>query len=390
MLDVNSPSRQRVAIVYHFFAHYRGPVMRELLENGRHEYLLVGDTQDPCHSGVKVWDIPDPSRFIYTPTYTQHNGVMIQKGLSKLVTRKDIDTVIFLGNAKYLTTWTAAALAHRAGKRVLFWTQGWRQNESGVQDWVRRRFYRLADGLLLYSNYAKQIGIQKGFLPENLYVIYNSLDYKAQQHLRTTITPQTIAATRQALFPIPNRPVLAFIGRLVPRKRLDLLFEAAHQLRLLGKEINLLIIGDGPVRPALEKLAATKELAVHFHGECYDEAEVCRLISAANATVAPDAIGLTAIHSLVYGTPVVTSDNQNTHGPEFEAITPGINGSLYKYGDSNALVEAISMWTHTDVPSDLIRAQCFKVVDEFYNPEYQRIQIDQAVSAKSRAREMIG
>ncbi len=56
-----------------------------------------------------------------------------------------------------------------------------------------------------------------------------------------------------------------FIGRLVPLKGVDMLIEAAGPLLAQGR-ITLDIIGDGPVRPALQAQASTLGGAVRFHG----------------------------------------------------------------------------------------------------------------------------
>ena len=42
--------------------------------------------------------------------------------------------------------------------------------------------------------------------------------------------------------------------------------------------------------------------------------------------VSPGNVGLTAIHSLSYGTPVLTHNNFNNQMPEVESIQPGFNG----------------------------------------------------------------
>jgi glycosyltransferase involved in cell wall biosynthesis len=52
------------------------------------------------------------------------------------------------------------------------------------------------------------------------------------------------------------RPIrLATAGRLVPRKRTEVIIEAVKQLHVSGRETTLTIFGDGPRRPELEILA---------------------------------------------------------------------------------------------------------------------------------------
>jgi glycosyltransferase involved in cell wall biosynthesis len=58
---------------------------------------------------------------------------------------------------------------------------------------------------------------------------------------------------------------VCFVGRLVPLKGVDMLIKAAEPLLMSGR-MTLDIIGDGPVLPALQDLAAPLGQAVRFHG----------------------------------------------------------------------------------------------------------------------------
>lgn len=57
--------------------------------------------------------------------------------------------------------------------------------------------------------------------------------------------------------------------------------------------------------------------------------------------VYPVNIGLSAMHALGYGLPVVTSDNIVGHNPEIEAVEHGVNSVLYADGDVDAMADAI-------------------------------------------------
>lgn len=59
--------------------------------------------------------------------------------------------------------------------------------------------------------------------------------------------------------------------------------------------------------------------------------------------VCPAAVGLTAIHALSYGCPVISNDNVETQMPEFESIVEGETGSLFKENDIEDLVEKLNI-----------------------------------------------
>jgi len=373
-------SHQNVVVIYHFFAHYRAAINQELIEKSSHHVIFAGDNKDPSNSGIKAWIPSDPSCIVHCESHLVNGRFLFQKGVIGLALRKDVDTIVFLGDAQYISTWIGAILARLTGKRVLFWTIGWLRQESGLKDFIRCVFYRLCHGLLLYGNYAKQLAKERGFSEDKLYVIYNSRDYRTQKYFRERITPDQIKNIRQSLFPGSVKPMLVCTSRLVNKRRLDLLLDAMIQLKLDNHEVNLLLIGNGPEKPRLEKIANDNQLSVHFFGECYSEEILAGLVMAANITVAPGMVGLTAMHSLGYGTPVITHNDPNQQSPEWEAIVPGYSGDFFKFGDSHDLARAIRDWTREPLPSESNRKKCYEIIERYYNPAYQRDVIDKAVS----------
>ena len=369
----------KVAIVYHYFPHYRGPVLRELCASSEHEYILFGDDRalDPT---IKLWNCDVPERFHAARCYNSRRlGLLWQRGVIELARRRDVHAIIYLGNPYYLSTWMSAALARSAGKRVLFWTHGWTSFGGGPKSWLRNLFYSKADGLLLYGHYAKAIGMQRGFSPESLYVIYNSLDYERQRHVREQVSDDDIIDTRREFFANPQRPLIICSARLRGECRFELLIKAQAELDRTGHHINLLFVGDGPERQRLETLASSFGVSARFFGSCYDEPTLARLTMSANATVSPGKVGLTAMQSLAYGTPVITHSNLAAQMPEFEAIVAGRTGDFFRNDDIGDLARVIKQWTAASLPNSATRQQCHEVIERFYNPQFQRRAIDRAV-----------
>jgi glycosyltransferase involved in cell wall biosynthesis len=372
--------RENVAVVNLFYAHYRKAVMQKLLQSTRYRYILYGDTYDVTNSGIETWIPDDPSQFIRIPARRVWRHFYSQRGLLHPALRRDIVAIIYTGDVQYLSVWVSASVARLTGKRVFFWTHGWRRAENGPKAWGRRSFYHLAHSLLLYGQRAKEIGVQQGFDPGRFYIIFNSLDYERQKQLRESITSEQIQATRRQYFEHPERPMLIYVGRLIPRKRLDILLEASSELTQRGYPVNTLIVGEGPELERLARICSQRKLSVRFVGGCYDEATLALLIMSADVTVSPGDAGLLVMHSLAYGTPIITHDCLDWQGPEVEAIVPGKNGALFHYDDHHDLATKILEWTQAQLLSEDIQEQCYGIIDKYYNPEYQRTVIEKAVS----------
>lgn len=285
---------------------------------------------------------------------------------------KSYDKYLLIGETHALSTWLFCVLANLIGrrKRVYFWTHGWYGKESGIERGVKKFYYRMAGGgLFLYGNYARELMIKEGFKPEKLYVIHNSLDYSRQLALRNRCEKSSVYIEHFG----NDNPVLVMIGRLNMRKHLDMLMEAVSILRDKSELYNIVLIGDGEDKEKL--VAISEELGVSdqvwFYGACYDEGTNANLIFNADLCVVPGDVGLTAVHSMMFGTPVITHNHFPFQGPEFEAIVSGRTGEYYEYGSVDSLSESITKWFANNKEREKVRVNCYHEIDTQWTPEFQ-------------------
>jgi glycosyltransferase involved in cell wall biosynthesis len=87
----------------------------------------------------------------------------------------------------------------------------------------------------------------------------------------------------------PATARLAFLGHLLEKQGLQLAIEALPEIRRRVPTASLLVLGDGPYRPALEALAATLGIsaAIEFAGFIDDHREVERRLAACTLGLAP-------------------------------------------------------------------------------------------------------
>lgn len=65
---------------------------------------------------------------------------------------------------------------------------------------------------------------------------------------------------------VSRKPVVLFVGRLVEKKGCEYLIQAMRQVQALMPEVELVVIGDGPLRSSLEKLAGEMLQRFQFLG----------------------------------------------------------------------------------------------------------------------------
>jgi glycosyltransferase involved in cell wall biosynthesis len=210
--------------------------------------------------------------------------------------------------------------------------------------------------------------------------MYNSLDFDHQQTCAAALRPQEIAALRARLFGSRSAPVAIATARLTAKKRFDLLIRALGILNRAGKRVDLLMVGDGPERSALESLARTEGVNAVFVGACYEEARLAALFACACVLVSPGEVGLTCMHSLGYGVPVITHGDASRQMPEWEAITPGITGDLFEPDDVEDLARKVDRWTQSPSVPEATRSACLSSIAQRYHAQSQARAIELALS----------
>lgn len=161
--------------------------------------------------------------------------------------------------------------------------------------------------------------------------------------------PQAVAIphgleTIAPLVPIPEqpqRPLIAFQGRLVTTKGVGVLFDAARILSEQGYAFELLVIGEGPERAALEQRAQQDLLAgkVRFTGRLAGK-QLAAALAKSSVVVVPslggEVFGLVVAENMARGLPVIASDL----GAFVEVV--GDAGLTFRTGDAAELARELA------------------------------------------------
>ena len=372
----NDIMRPKLCIIYNFAAHYRESVFICIDQSYNCDWFFGrknGDIKRMDYSHLRG-GVQELDRFSW-------RGLVWQKGILQLLFKNQYQQYLILAQTKDISTWVFSILAriffHQ--KKVYFWSHGWYGKENHLERILKKAFFSLPNGgTFLYGNYARELMVREGLNPSKLYVIHNSLDYDHQVLVRQSIS---VGSVYNQHFGNTDSN-LVFIGRLTPVKKLDQILLSMSLLQKKGHYYNLTLVGGGKMEDNLKELSQKLNLQdrIWFYGPCYDEFRIGELIYNADLCVSPGNVGLTAIHSLVFGTPVLTHDLFPYQMPEFEAIVPGVTGDFFRFNDIDSLAEKIDELLNMIRGSrEAVRKACFAEIDKEWTPAFQMGVLKQVI-----------
>ena len=203
--------------------------------------------------------------------------------------------------------------------------------ERAMLRWTTRRFYPAADFRIVVSaDAADDLAALSGIPRDRFEVIYNP------------VSPPAIIATNpqvEALWGEADRRIIT-VGSLKEQKNQALLLRAFAQLRGHPRA-KLMILGEGPLRPMLEGLAAELGVADRVVMPGFALNPWPYLASADLFVLSSDyeGFGIALVEAMYAGLRVISTDCRS--GPR-EILDGGRYGKLVPTGDVAALADAIA------------------------------------------------
>lgn len=353
-----SPRTSRVLLLTNDFPPRRGGIQSylenlvdELVAGGQHTLTVYA----PKWKGAPEYDIRAAEsgyQVVRHPTTLMLPEPTVALRMRALIKEHDIDTVWF-GAAAPLAL--LAPLAREAGAtRVIASTHG---HEVGwsmlpVARNALRHIGNNTDAVTFVSHYTRNrfaaaFGRQA------------ALEYLAPGVDVDRFVPDEVARAKlRARYQLGRRPVIVCLSRLVPRKGQDMLIRALPEIRRRISGAVLVIVGNGPYREDLEKLAHRCDVAddVVFTGGVPGD-ELAAHHAMADVFAMPcrtrgngldvEGLGIVFLEASSCGVPVVAGNS----GGAPETVIEGKTGHVVDGRDVAAIATAIG-----DVLADPARA----------------------------------
>lgn len=250
------------------------------------------------------------------------------------------------------TLWTAMAAKLGMPSPLLITSE---QNTSNRR---RKSFMRPLDRWL-YSQYRAVPCASRaiedslvGWLPSvapKTSVIHNAIDLERFQSAQP--------CSRQALGLPTDAKVIIFTARFEPQKDHATLLRAVAQLN----RVHLLLLGDGPLRPNIEKLATELGIRerVHFLGRRGDVASLLKIADVYVQCSHFEGFGIAAVEAMAAGLPVIAS------------AVPGLSdvigdaGMLVPRSNAEALIATLRRVLESEHLCDELRHKSFQRAQQF-------------------------
>ena len=203
------------------------------------------------------------------------------------------------------------------------------------------RAYDHSIGVLIVKSASRNIGVSEAaceFLRHlgatNIQLVHNGIDTTTFKKKEDTNCRQKLGISNDAM-------VITFVGRLIYAKGVQDLISAFSRIKDTAPEIKLLIVGDGPYRAELEKLAHQTDChsSILFLGQ-KNQAELIEILSTTDIFVNPsysEGLPTSVMEAASIGLPIIATDVGGTR----EIITTDKTGILVKARDVGQLAEEL-------------------------------------------------
>ncbi len=356
------PNKRRVVLLTPVLSHYRYDVYHQMAASEGFDWVFVAGVS---YQNIKSIEDLNSRRLPYWSFLLFRHRFYYLLGSIKEVLRLRPDVIISSGIDFHLLHTLLLFFIYRLvlRRKFIWWSQG-TPGHQGRFGWLARKYaYKWSSGVLLYNQEGYENLKAMGLPTSRLQVVGNCLNEEDYGFLHAS----NMKETRNT-----DNFTLLFSGRLTPKANLEILIKALGRLKEKGtKNIHCLIVGGGDIsiyKSLARKYAVTEMLT--FTGPKYGN-EAHRYFQKADLFVYPGGIGLSILHAMSFGLPVITTDDYGKHFPEVELLRPGKNGDVYEDNNAEDLANKILLWEKKLSSEELnYKASCVQSIKKHgYLPE---------------------
>jgi hypothetical protein len=255
--------------------------------------------------------------------------------------------IVISAQLGFRTLFAALYRVFHPAARLILWAPCSEHTERArgrLRTWIRRILLRFADAVLVNAASGRRYMEWLGVAPETIFLVPRAVDLDPFTQIPLERRPE---CTRRLLY----------VGQLIERKGLHPFLLALDRWARQNpdREIELWLMGDGPLRQQLEAVPLAKSLSVKFLGS-KPNTEVPKIYGQAGILAFPtlaDEWGLPVNEAMAAGLPVLGS----SYGEAVEEmVETGVTGWKFRTDHAEEMDEAIDQAMRvSDEQLDLMR-----------------------------------
>jgi glycosyltransferase involved in cell wall biosynthesis len=238
---------------------------------------------------------------------------------------------------RYKENVVAGILKEKCGVKYLVQTvhgldepfKGIKRLKSKLYSGLNKHFSRRYFDIVLTVSYDIASRLSSTITSDKLVTIHNGIDIARIQTFRPNAEIKSILGMSE------NHPIIGSVGRMVPIKGYDIFLKGAKMILLSEPRARFLLVGDGPLRPQLEKMAEKMgiENEVKFLGFRDDVLDVMNCFDIFVLSSYYEGIPMALLEAMALGKAVVATRT----GGICEIIENQVSGLLAEKGEPESL-----------------------------------------------------
>jgi 1,2-diacylglycerol 3-alpha-glucosyltransferase len=262
----------------------------------------------------------------------------------------------------------------------------WDEPRKPWKEWIKNRLVRMCSAGLAggtpHADYLAQLGLPR----DRIFLGYDIVD---NNHFATGAAESRKQKTeRKKQLGLPGKYFLAS-ARFIEKKNLVLLIEAYAEYRKLASKSeiwDLVLLGDGPLKPSLLKLISSLDLesCIHLPGfKQYDELPV--YLGLAETFIHASTIeqwGLVVNEAMASGLPMLVS---NRCGCAQDLVRDGVNGFTFDPGNRDELTQLMLKISAPEFPVANFGLESQRIIAQ-WGPERFANELKAAATIALKAR----
>lgn len=339
---------KKVTILQHRLLHYRLDLFEKLKirceELGIELNLVHGQASKKeslkKDEGYLPWAVKVKNNFISI------NGVDVLWQPITADTLKS-DLIIIMQENRILSNYIIQILKILFKYKVAYWGHGYNfqsKDPEGIREIWKKFLLKSVNWWFAYTDMTVNYLLKNGYSKDKITCLNNAIDNNKFQLQLNSIDESELEILRGIIGISGSDRVALFCGSLYEEKRIDVMIESALIIKEKIKDFQLIVIGDGPLKPNLEVLAKDHPW-IHVVG-IQNGIEKAKYFKLASIMFNPGLVGLHIVDAFCSSLVMVTLKG-SAHSPEISYLENRKNGLIVDGGSAEYAAAIIELYNNS-------------------------------------------